>query len=66
LIGEYNIITGTTNGGRSNRTAEFFAGQDHFKNFLSFSGNGGVKGLVKDANLKLIDKTKTSSIVKVY
>ncbi|MCZ6703232.1 MAG: hypothetical protein O6940_09350 [Ignavibacteria bacterium] len=42
--------------GPLNRTAEFIAGYDHFKNFLSFCKNGGIKGLVNDANLKLINE----------
>ncbi len=70
IIADFAIPMPYNKRGLLNRTAEFLAGQDHFKNFLSFSGNGGINGLVKDANLKLIeertDKTKTSSIVKVY
>ena len=69
IIADFAIPMPYNRRGILNRTAEFLAGHDHFKNFLSFSRNGGIKGLVKDANLKLInektDKSKTSSIVKV-
>ncbi len=69
IIADFAIPMPYNRRGILNRSAEFLAGQDHFKNFLSFSRNDGIKGLVKDANLKVInektDKTKTSSIVKV-
>ena len=69
IIADFAIPMPYNRRGIINRSAEFLAGQDHFKNFLSFSRNSGIKGLVKDANLKLVnektDKTKTSSIVKI-
>ncbi|MFC2093118.1 class I SAM-dependent methyltransferase [Bacteroidota bacterium] len=69
IIADFTIPQPYNIRGLLNRTAEFFAGPEHFANFLSFTKAGGIQGLVSEVNLKIIeerkDTTKTSYIVKV-
>ena len=69
IIADFAIPQPFNKRGLLNRTVEFFAGPKHFSNFLSFTKAGGIRGLVNEMNLKIIDErkdtTKTSYIVKV-
>ena len=69
VIADFAIPQPLNKRGLLNRIAEFFAGPEHFSNFLSFTKAGGIQGLVSEVNLKIIeerkDTNKTSYIVKV-
>ena len=51
-----------------NRSVEFLAGGDHFRNFLDFNRRGGIENILKEAGLQIIDqkinRKKVFTIVK--
>ncbi len=69
IIADYAIPQPGNKRALLNYMAEFFAGPDHFKNFLSYKRKGGTNTLLKKSGLSLqeakYDKTGTSYIVKV-
>lgn len=69
IIADYLIPQPKNRRGLLNYTAEFLAGPDHFKNFLSFKRSNGLVKIIRDTQLKIIeehlDSTKTSSIIKL-
>jgi len=69
IIADYLIPQPKNKRGLLNYAAEFLAGPDHFKNFLSFKKNDGLTKIIRDAQLRIIeehlDTTKTSSIIKL-
>ncbi len=69
IIADYLIPQPKNKRGLLNYAAEFFAGPDHFKNFISFKKNNGLMRIIRDTKLTIIEEhldiTKTSSIIKL-
>ncbi len=53
IIGDYRVPVPNNFHGWSVRVIEFFAGADHFKNFLNFVKNGGIPALAERSGLKI-------------
>ena len=56
IIGDYFVPQPNNVRGISNRIAEFFAGFDHFRNYLSFVKAGGLSALIKEANMTILQE----------
>ena len=67
IIGDYvaNPISGFRN--MLNKTVEFAAGKDHYKNYKSYINDNGILGLAQKAHLKVVKEIRnvpdTSHIV---
>lgn len=56
IIGDYFVPQPNNIRGASNRIAEFLAGIDHFRNYLSFAKTGGLPALIKEANMEILQE----------
>ncbi len=56
IIGDYLVPVPKGFTGWSVKIIEFLAGIDHFKNFRHFVKHGGIEGLAKQAELKIVKR----------
>jgi SAM-dependent methyltransferase len=56
IIVEFYIPQPKNIWGLINRSVEFFAGGDHFLNFLDFKRRGGIDNILHEAGLQIIDQ----------
>ena len=60
IIGDYITPTPKTLWGKINVVVEFLAGSDHYNNFKNYVKNGGLKYLVKKAELNIVHEIENS------
>lgn len=69
IIGDYLIPQPKGFWKLLNNLVEFVAGSEHYNNFISFKASGGLAGLIKEGNYKLINeiinKPFTSQIILI-
>jgi ubiquinone/menaquinone biosynthesis C-methylase UbiE len=58
IIAEFAVDMAVNMTGMVSRAAEFFAGFDHFSNFLNFRRNGATNGLIEKHGLSVIKHKK--------
>lgn len=58
IIGDYLVPVNKGFWSVLNEAVEFFAGKNHYANFKHFKANDGLYGLVKQAELKIINEIK--------
>ncbi len=58
IVAEFSVEMAYNITGMISRSAEFFAGYDHFRNFLNYRKNGATPGLIKKYNLTTIKHKK--------
>jgi len=69
IIGDYHLPSQKKWQDRFNEIVEFIAGRDHYRNYKSYIKQGGLKGIVESAKLKIEIEIKnspiTSHIIKI-
>ncbi len=58
IIGDYIVPTPKSLMGILNIIVEYFAGKEHYKNFKTYVKNGGIKYLIKESNLAIVNEIK--------
>jgi len=58
IVAEFAVDMAVNMTGMLSRAAEFFAGFDHFSNFLNFRRNGATKGLLEKHGLTILKHKK--------
>lgn len=61
IIADFSVDMQVNFRGIVSRMAEFFAGSDHFANFLDFRKSGGITALLEKINLKIIKRKQTAN-----
>lgn len=61
IIADFSVDMDFNFRGIISRMAEFFAGPDHFANFLDFRKSGGVSALLEKNDMKIIKRKKTAN-----
>jgi SAM-dependent methyltransferase len=69
IIGDYLVPAKKGFWNFLNEVVEYLAGSEHYKNYIHFAANGGLRSLANSADLKIIDEIKnkpvTSEILKL-
>lgn len=66
IILEYNVPHPYNVWGILTRTIEFFAGKNHFTNFLDFKKRGGINKILKESNFQISEeKINSKNIFKI-
>lgn len=56
IIGDYIVPTPKSLMGLLNIFVEYFAGKEHYRNFKTYVENGGIKYLIKESNLAIVNE----------
>jgi len=58
IIGDYLIPCPNNLAGKIVKTVEFIAGQEHYRNFRTYEGNGGIQFLAEKSGLSILNEYK--------